>query len=189
MLPRLLWLAVGGVAALLAVVRVQLLVLERYPETAWLATAAGLGAGGALLALVLIMGLGLRSLRKTGWLLVLTPLLFLGAGYYGITRYPAQHFADEELSAQWERLHPALRLAAWMAAVQDQNLLIAQIAPQSSGPADAYSPAVELRVTQAGPIRRWVRQGLFLLMGLEVTSQGDHLHLTLPGVQNFFWPR
>ncbi|MFH1738198.1 MAG: hypothetical protein ABIH23_04265, partial [bacterium] len=49
---------------------------------------------------------------------------------------------------------------------------------------DGYARAVDLRVGAAGPLGNWIRQGLFLMMGLETLRHegtADHLHVALPG--------
>jgi len=48
---------------------------------------------------------------------------------------------------------------------------------------DGFARAVDVRVSDAGALRNWARQGMFLLMGLEAgRHQGtaDHLHISLP---------
>ena len=78
MLPTLLWFVAGGLLALLAAIRLQLVLLGGDPEAGWLAVAAGLMAGGAIFALVCICGLRFRSWRKMGAVVLFFPLLFLG---------------------------------------------------------------------------------------------------------------
>jgi len=198
MLPTLLWFVAGGLLALLAAIRLQLVLLGGDPEAGWLAVAAGLMAGGAIFALVCICGLRFRSWRKMGAVALFFPLLFLGLGYYGTTRYPARNFKTPEIAAEWPMLHPTLRLALWLVSLEDRRMVLTDIArhPREYGemglrrPAasphylhgDGYAHAVDLRVSNVGAARNWARQGCLLLMGLNAechTGTADHLHLAL----------
>jgi hypothetical protein len=200
MLPRIAWLVAGALAAVLTAVRLQLWVIERDAATGWLAVVAGLALGGALWAVVLVVGLRFRSLRWVGLALVLAPLGFLSLGYYGTTRYPAQNFKTQETAAEWKTLHPTLRLALWLLALEDRQLVLTDIARTENDyeemglvrrrdsphyiKEDGYAHAVDLRVSNVGEVRNWARQGLFLLMGLKTSRHvgtADHLHVSLPG--------
>ena len=168
MLPILLWFVASGLLALLAAIRLQLVLLGGDPEAGWLAVA------------------------------LFFPLLFLGLGYYGTTRYPARNFKTPETAAEWPILHPTLRLALWLVSLEDRRMVLTDIArhPREYGemglrrPAasphylhgDGYAHAVDLRVSNVGAARNWARQGFLLLMGLNAvrhTGTADHLHLAL----------
>ena len=187
-------------AALLSAIRVQLTILHADPTAGWLAVVAGLVAGGGLLALVCIVGFRFRSLRKMGLAVCIAPLLFLGLGYYGTTHYPSHNFKTRDTAAEWTTLHPTLRLALWLVALEDQRMVLTDIVRQPAEYAemglpgrggsphylhgDGYAHAVDLRVSNVGETRNWARQGLFLLMGLDAirhTGTADHLHLALSG--------
>jgi hypothetical protein len=45
---------------------------------------------------------------------------------------------------------------------------------------DGYTAAVDLRLAPAGPVRSWLRQGLFVLTGFELQQLPACLHLSLP---------
>lgn len=200
MIPRIAWLALGALGAVLTAVRLQLWVIERDAATGWLAVVAGLAMGGVLWALVLVVGLRFRSLRWVGGALLLAPLAFLLLGYYGTTRYPAHNFKTQETAAEWNTLHPTLRLALWLMALEDRQLVLTDISRTANDyeemgllsrresphyiKGDGYAHAVDLRVSNVGEVRNWARQGLFLLMGLETrrhVGTADHLHVSLPG--------
>jgi len=199
-LPRIAWLALGGLGAVLAAVRLQLWVVERDAAAGWLAVVVGLAMGGALWALVLVVGLRFRSPRWAGGLLVLAPLIFLTLGYYGTTRYPAHNFKTPSTAAEWKTLHPTLRLALWLIALEDRQLVLTDIARTAGDydemglvrqresshyiKGDGYAHAMDVRVSNVGEVRNWARQGLFLLMGLQTrrhVGTADHLHVSLPG--------
>lgn len=200
MLPRIAWLTLGALGAVLTTVRLQLWVIERDATAAWLAVVAGLVVGGALWAVVLAVGLRFRSLRWAGGTLVLAPLIFLALGYYGTTRYPAHNFKTQAAASEWKTLHPTLRLALWLIALEDRQVVLTDIARTASDydemglaprresshyiKGDGYAHAVDVRVSNVGEVRNWARQGLFLLMGLKTrrhVGTADHLHVSLPG--------
>jgi len=200
MLPLLLWCIVGGIVALLTTIRVQLVLLHADPTAGWLAVVAGLFVGGGLLALVSIAGFRFRSLRKMGLAVFITPLLFLVLGYYGTAHYPPHNFKTADTATEWTTLHPTLRLALWLVALEDRRMVLTDIArapaeyrqmglkTQGVSPhylhVDGYTHAVDLRVSNVGETRNWARQGLFSLMSLEAIRHmgtADHLHLALPG--------
>ncbi len=202
MLPRIAWLAVGALGAVLTAVRLQVWLIERAVAVGWLAVVAGLVLGGVGWALVLVVGLGFRSLRWIGAILLLAPLVFLVLGYCGTTRYPAQNFKTPAAASEWKTLHPTLRQALWLMALEDRQLVLTDIARAQSDcdemgmgltrvkeslhyiKDDGYAHAVDLRVSNVGELRNWARQGLFVLMGLKTRRHlgtADHLHVTLPG--------
>lgn len=198
MLPTLLWFGAGMLVALLAAIRLQLVALGADPDAGWLAVGAGLLAGGGIFALVCIIGFRCRSWRKMGMVVLGAPLLFFGLGYYGTTHYPAHNFKTPDTAAQWQTLHPTLRLALWLVSLEDRRMVLTDIArrpgeyaemglqKQGASPhylhGDGYAHAVDLRVSNVGEARNWARQGLFLFMGLDAvrhTGTADHLHLAL----------
>ena len=200
MLPLLLWWAIVVLGALLSTIRVQLAILRADPTAGWLAVVVGLLAGGGILAVVCIVGFRFRSLRKMGLAVFVAPLLFLALGYYGTTHYPQRNFKTATTAAEWTTLHPTLRLALWLVALEDRQMVLTDIAREPAEYAqmglegrahsphylhqDGYAHAVDMRVSNVGETRNWARQGLFLLMGLQAkrhTGTADHLHLALSG--------
>jgi len=199
MLPAILWIGIGIAAAVLTAIRTQLVLLVRTPHAGWLAAVGGLLAGGLVLAVVLVTVFTFRSLRRTGLMLLAVPLLTLAVGYHGISRFPERNFKDAQTAGEWIRLHPTLRLALWIVILEDRHLVITDIVRRPEGyvkmglkprlgsqhylQEDRYARAVDLRVSNAGEIRNWGRQGLFLLMGLRARRHdgtADHLHIALP---------
>jgi len=199
MVPTLLWICCGVAAALLATIRVQLALLVHYPEAAWGALAGGLVAGGLALSLVLVVALRWRSLRGAGLLSSAVLLAVATAGTAGALRFPADNFKTPELRGEWRHLHPTLRLALWVARLGERDLVLTDVsrtpadyqAMSLAQPADSahyahrdgFSRAVDLRVSDAGELRNWARQGVFLLMGLKArrhVGTADHLHVSLP---------
>jgi len=199
MLPALLWIAIGLIAAVLTGMRAQLILLSRMPDGGWLIAAGGLLVGGLVLAVVLATVFTFRSLKGNIALLAGVPLLVLIVGGVGIWRFPERHFKDLQTAVEWRQLHPTLRLAVWLVAVEDRSMVLTDIARTPEGYVgmglepqresrhyvgdDGYSRAVDLRVSDAGQLRNWARQGLFLLMGVETVRHvgtADHLHVALP---------
>lgn len=200
MLPALLWLAVGTIASVLTGMRAQLLLLERFPQGGWMVACAGLLIGGLVLGVALVTVFTCRSLKRTGLLLLVVPLVVAGVGLAGIARFPENHFKDEQVAGEWQQLQPTLRLALWVVALEDWSMVLTDIARTPEGYVsmkleapeesrhyvgeDGYARAVDLRVGDAGALRNWVRQGLLLMMGLETLRHegtADHLHVELPG--------
>lgn len=200
MLPALLWLVVGMIASVLTGMRAQLLLLERFPQGDWMVACGGLLTGGLVLAVFLVTVFTCRSLKRTGLLLLAVPLMVAGVGLAGIARFPERHFKDGQVAAEWGQLHPTLRLALWVVALEDWDMVLTDIArtperyvgmgiepPGESRhyvDEDGYARAVDLRVADAGPLRNWIRQGVLLMMGLETLRHegtADHLHMALPG--------
>lgn len=199
-MPALLWLTCGSLAAVVAGMRVQLLLLARSPQAGWWVTGAGALAAGLALAVVLATVFTCRSLRRTAVLFAALPVLLLGLGLTAAWRCPAARMKTPELAAEWGKLHPTLRLALRLAMLEDRQLVVTDVerdrqayvdmglaAPAASrhyaGP-DAYVRGVDLRVADAGPLRNWARQGLLLIMGVDArrhVGTADHLHVTLPG--------
>lgn len=199
MIPTLLWLLCGAALAVLAAVRVQLALLAPYPGLDWGALAAGLLTGGMLLSLVLVTAFRWRSLRGAGLLTAAVLAGVTAMGTAGVLRFPAGNFKSPELRSEWPRLHPTLRLALWVARLGERDLVLTDLSrrpadygaldlPEPASSAhyvggDGYARAVDLRVHDAGELRNWARQGVFLLMGLRAQRhQGtaDHLHVSLP---------
>lgn len=199
MLPSLLWIAIGLIAAVLTGMRAQLMLLARMPDGGWLAAAGGLLVGGLVLAVALATVFTFRSLKGNLLLLGGVPLLVLIVGGAGIWRFPERHFKDLQTVVEWRQLHPTLRLAVWLVAIEDRSMVLTDIARTPEGYVgmglepqresrhyvgeDGYSRAVDLRVSDAGRLRNWARQGLFLLMGVETVRHvgtADHLHVALP---------
>ena len=200
MLPALLWLAAGVIASVLTGMRAQLLLLERFPQGGWMVACGGLLIGGLVLGVALVTVFTLRSLKRTGLLLLAVPLVVAGVGLAGIAHFPERHFKDGQVAEEWRQLHPTLRLALWVVALEDWSVVLTDIARTPEGYVDmgieplgesrhyvgedGYARAVDLRVSDAGPLRNWVRQGLFLIMGLKTLRHegtADHLHVALPG--------
>jgi len=189
----------GLTAAVLAAIRVQLVLLGQYPGLGWWALAAGLLAGGVALSLVLVVALRWRSLKGAGLLASAVLLSVATVGTAGAMRFPAHNFKSPELRDEWRQLHPTLRLALWVARLGEHDLVLTDLSrtpddyatmslSQPAGSAhythsDGYARAVDLRVSDAGDLRNWARQGVFLLMGLRAQRHGgtaDHLHVSLP---------
>lgn len=188
MLASLLWTACGALAALVAAFRVQLALLSWDPFLGWGALIAGMVVGVAVLALVFITGVW-----KGGWLgtCLLTLVLLLGAlglGYQGLSHPPNGAPADAGAYGEWSQLHPALRLAVWLAKLSGEEPGLAGIAtgadpgcaPLHTRQQDGYAAVVDLRLAPAGPVRTWLRQGLFVLTGFELQQYPACLHLALP---------
>jgi hypothetical protein len=197
-LPGVAWAAVGMAAALPAVVRLQV-VLQRFPLADWLVWSVGM-VGGALLGIVaLVWGLRLpwrwSARRLLPVCLVLTAVLAVG----GLWHFPRHNLKDASVATEWHRLHPTLRWGVWAVRLVDRGLVVTDISRQRSDYVemdlpvltaskhylqwDGYAHAVDLRLRDAGPWRRWFRQGLFLVMGLRAErhqGSAEHLHIYLP---------
>lgn len=199
MIPTILWFACGLPTAVLATIRVQLWILSEYPQAGWVALGGGLVSGGLILGLVALIGLRLRSLRGTGVLMAALLLAVVSAGGLGVARFPERSFKGEQVRAEWGQLHPTLRLALWVAHLAEPDLVLTDVSrlpdeygamglPQTPDShhyvaADGFARAVDVRVSDAGALRNWARQGLFLLMGLEAgrhAGTADHLHVSIP---------
>ena len=196
-MPIVLWFSIGILVSLLAAIRLQVVVLAVEPGADWLAVGVGLLVGGGVLALICIVGLGWRSLCKMGFAISAAPLLFLGLGYYGIAHSPGWNPKTSEHAVEWTVLHPTLRLALWLVSLEDRRMVIgdsARVADADVGPGqrtmpfqndmhgDGYALSVDLHVPRGGETRKWVRQGLFLLMGLAAewkSGETDRIHLAL----------
>lgn len=199
-LGSLVVVAVGGLASLVLLVRVQLAVLARYPGADWPAVVAGLVAGGLVLSLAIGLALRLRSPRRALTLLVVMPLALLTAGCLSVTHFPRANFKSDDLRTEWHRLHPTLRLSLWIARLGETELMLTDVSRTPSdyeamglakpswsshfhSPQDGYAHAIDLRVADAGDLRNWARQGVFLALGLRANRHGgtaDHLHVSLP---------
>lgn len=195
----IVWLA-GGVVSLVLLVRVQLAVLARYPAADWPAVVAGLLAGGVVLAVTTGLALRLRSPRRALVLLLGLPLLLLTAGCLSVTHFPRDNFKTDELRTEWYRLHPTLRVSLWIARLGEGDLVLTDVSRTPAdyddmglteptwsshffSPRDGYAHAIDLRVSDAGDLRNWARQGVFLALGLRASRHGgttDHLHVSLP---------
>ncbi len=201
---RAVVLAAGGVLTLLMAVRLQLQILA-YQTTGdglvpdWLAVVGGLLAGGLILSATLLVVFRTRSARRAGGLLLGVPLVMMLIGCLALSHYPRANFKSDDIRAEWTHLHPTLRHALWVARLGDESLVLTDLRrapddyrlmglripftsrhfPQTDG----YAHAVDLRVTDAGDLQNWARQGLFLLMGLHAGRHGgtaDHLHVSMP---------
>lgn len=200
MLPSLLWIAVGLIAAGLTAMQAQVALLARLPYAGWPGLVAGLLVGGLVFSVFVVVVFTFRSLRSTGWMMLAIPLLVAAAGGSGIY-FPAGPFADAQVAGQWRQLHPTLRLGLRLAHLVDRGWVVTRIA---SAPEEAqegvdpsataedsletqhypdeegYAWAVDLRFSEAGPVRTWLRQGVFLLMGLKMVPCGENqVHLAL----------
>jgi hypothetical protein len=201
MFPTVLWFGTGIAASVLATVRVQLVILSRYPQVDWMALAGGLIAGGLLLFLTLLVGFRMRSPRRAALLMVAIPVIVLTVGCLGATRFPERNFKSALVQEEWNQLHPTLRLALWISWLGERDLVLTDVsrAPgeyeEMGLPAVAaggsrhfpddqgYARAVDIRVSATGEMRDWLRQGSFLLMGLRASRHvgtADHLHVALP---------
>ena len=179
-------LGLGLAATLVVSVRAQLAILERYPEADWLALAGGLLAGGLVLFAAVALAFGLRSPRRALLLLTALPALLLTAGCLSVTHFPEAGFRTGELRGEWERLHPTLRLSLWIARLGGDLVLTdvaGRPAQDGSTPWRGYVRSVDLRAREAGDLRDWARQGLFLALGLKAAPHAGaagHLHVSLP---------
>jgi len=201
MLPTILWFICGFIVAVLTTVRVQLELIVGGMASGWFAAIGGLLAGGLVLALVLAIGLRLRSLRWTGIALLVVPLGALALGYKGASTFPTQNFKSAKVQDEWQRLHPTLRMVLWLAWAGDRNVVLTDIertpedyahmglARRDQSPHfvqdDGFAHAIDVRVSDAGALRNWARQGLFLLVGLDALRHkgtADHLHVSIPQV-------
>ncbi|MEW6752773.1 MAG: hypothetical protein AB1505_17610 [Candidatus Latescibacterota bacterium] len=142
MLPALVWLGLGVGAAALLGIRAQVALAGWYPGAAWSAAVLGLLAGGGILAVFAVIVFTFRSWRLTGLLLVALPVLVVAGGVMAIRRPPADRFVGADTAAQWDQLHPALRLAVRVAAAEDWGLRIADI---------VRAPAAEAPILPEGP--------------------------------------
>ena len=203
----LILLLAGTLTSLILLVRVQLLLLAHYPTAEWPAMAAGLLAGGVPLAIAVAMALRLRSPRRALMLLLALPTMLLTAGCLSVTHFPRSNFKSDELRAEWYRLHPTLRNALWVARLGEGALILTDVTRKPSNygemgltepswsshftsPRNGYAHAIDLRVRDAGDLRNWARQGVFLALGLKADRHGgptdrhggtaDHLHVSLP---------
>lgn len=200
MFPTILWFGCGLAASILATVHLQLEILSRHPQAAWLALAGGLTAGGLLLFLTLLVGFRMRSPRRAAALMVAVPVVVLTVGCLGATRFPERNFKSALVRAEWSQLHPTLRLALWIAWLGEPDLVLTDVSrspesgyeemglPSRGGSlhfpdAQGYARAVDIRVADAGELRNWLRRGAFLIMGLRANRHAgtaDHLHVALP---------
>ena len=195
----LLRLGLGLAATLVVTGRVQLAILQRYPDAEWMALAGGLLAGGLVLFGALSLAFGLPSPRRALLLMAAVPILLLAGGCLSVTHFPEAGFRTPELRGEWERLHPTLRLSLWIGRLGGDVVLTgvarAPVEYGSSGlpepgvpdsvvaPWRGYARAVDLRTRDAGPLGDWARQGLFLALGLEAAPHfgaPGHLRVSLP---------
>ncbi|MBI2505495.1 MAG: hypothetical protein HYW07_19965 [Candidatus Latescibacteria bacterium] len=188
MLASLLWTVCGALAALIAAFRVQLALLSWDPFSGWGGLVVGLVVGALALVLVFITGVWKSSLLGTCLLAVLFFIGVLGLGYQGLSRPPEGAPADSGAYAEWSQLHPALRLAVWLAKLSGEEPGLAGIAAGADAGCaalharlqDGYAGAVDLRFAPAGPVRSWLRQGLFVLTGFELQQYPACSHIALP---------
>lgn len=192
-------LGLGLAAALVVTGRVQLAILQRYPEAEWMALAGGLLAGGLALSVALCLAFGLPSPRRALLLMAAVPILLVAAGCLSVAHFPEAGFRTPELRGEWERLHPTLRLSLWIARLGGE-VVVTGVArapweygspglPESRGPdtlpapGRGYARGVDLRTPEAGPLVFWARQGLFLGLGLKASPHfgaPGHLRVSLP---------
>lgn len=188
MLASLLWTVCGALAALVAAFRVQLALLPWDPFSGWLALIVGMAVGALALVLVFTTGIWKCSWLGTCALAVLFLLAVLGLAYQGLSHPPNGAPADAQAAAEWSQLHPALRQAVWLAKLGGEQPGLAGIATGADpgcaglhgGLQDGYVAAVDLRLAPVGPVRAWLRQGLFVLTGFEFQSYPACFHLALP---------
>lgn len=188
MLASLLWTLCGALAALVAAFRVQLALLPWDPFSGWAALIVGMVVGALALVLVFTTGVWKCSWLGTGLLAVFSVVIVLGLTYHGLTHPPNGAPADAQAYAEWAQLHPSLRQAVWLAKLSGEEPGLAGIATGAdpgcaAGHArqqDGYAAAVDLRLAPVGPVRAWLRQGLFVLTGFEFQSYPACFHLALP---------
>ena len=192
-------LGLGLAATLVVTGRVQLAILQRYPDADWMALAGGLLAGGVALFGALALAFGLPAPRRALLLMAAVPILLLAGGCLAVTHFPEAGFRTHELRGEWERLHPTLRLSLWIARLGGDVVLTgvarAPVEYDSAGlpgpggpdsllaPRRGYARAVDLRTPEAGPLAVWARQGLFLGLGLKAAPHfgaPGHLRVSLP---------
>ena len=194
----LLRLALGLAATLVVSVRVQLAILQRYPDADWMALAGGLLAGGLVLFATVLVTCRLRSPRRALLLLAAIPALLTAAGCLTVTHFPEGGFRTVQLRGEWDRLHPTLRLSLWIARLGGEVVLtdVARRPPgygmgfpeaEAAGPLlppwREYARAVDLRTPDAGDLGNWARQGLFLALGLKAERHAGapgYLQVSLP---------
>ena len=125
-LPGIIWAAVGMAAALPVVVRLQVLLQQRFPAADWLVWVAGM-AGGALLGVVaLVWGLRLPWKWSTRRLLPLSLVCVALLAVGGLWHFPPQNLKDGEVAAEWGRLHPTLRWGLWAVRAVDGGLVLSR---------------------------------------------------------------
>jgi hypothetical protein len=188
MLASLLWTVCGALAALIAAFRVQLALLPWDPFSGWGALIAGLAVGALALLLVFTTGVWKCSWLGSCLLAVLFLAGALGLAYQGLSRPPNGAPADARAYSEWPQLHPALRQAVWLAELSGEEPGLAGIAagadpgcaPLHERQTDGYAGAVDLRLAPAGPVRAWLRQGLFVLTGFEFQQHPACFHVSLP---------
>ena len=132
--------------------------------------------------------------------MVAVPVIVLTVGCLGATRFPQRNFKSELVRAEWNQLHPTLRLGLWIAWLGEPGLVLTDVSrsPQSGyeemglpsrgesphfRDPEGYARAVDIRVSDAGELRNWLRRGGFLIMGLRANRHAgtaDHLHVALP---------
>ncbi|MDA0337686.1 MAG: hypothetical protein O2782_21175 [bacterium] len=199
-IASLILLLAGTVASLIVLVRVQLAMIGRYPTADWPAVVAGLLAGGVVLAISSGIALRLRSPRRVLILLAALPLLLLAAGCLSVTHFPQANFRTDELRTEWYHLHPTLRVSLWIARLSAGDLVLTDVSREPAddaqmglnapawsrhflSPPDGYVHAMDVQVTDAGDLRNWAQQGVFLALGLRADRHGgtnDHLHVSMP---------
>ena len=188
MLASLLWTLCGALAALVAAFRVQLALLPWDPFSGWGALIAGMTVGALALVLVFITGVWKGPWLGTCLLALLFLLAVLGLAYQGLSHLPNGAPADAQAASEWSQLHPVLRQAVWLAKLSGEEPGLAGIAAGADpgcaalhpGQQEGYAGAVDLRLAPAGPVRAWLRQGLFVLTGFAVQQYSACFHLALP---------
>ncbi len=188
MLASLLWTVCGALAALVAAFRVQLALLPWDPFSGWGALILGMAVGALALVLVFTTGVWKCSWLGTSLLAVLFLVAVLGLAYQGWSGPPNGAPSDAQASSEWSKLHPALRQAVWLAKLSGEEPGLAGVATGAdpgcaashAGQQDGYTAAVDLRLAPAGPVRAWLRQGLFVLTGFEFQQYPTCIHLALP---------
>ncbi|MCC7265646.1 MAG: hypothetical protein IT369_24320 [Candidatus Latescibacteria bacterium] len=188
MLASLLWTTCGVLAALVAAFRVQLALLPWDPFSGWAALVVGMVVGAVALVLVFTTGVWKCSWLGTCALAVLFLLAVLGLAYQVLSHPPAGAPANAPAAAEWSQLHPTLRQAVWLAKLSGERPGLAGIAAGADPGCAAlharqqggYTTAVDLRLAPAGPVRAWLRQGLFVLTGFEFQQYPACFHLALP---------
>ncbi|MCR9095427.1 MAG: hypothetical protein NXI30_14495 [bacterium] len=139
-----------------------------------------------------------RDRRREVALVVALPLV-LSFSVYSLGWLSHANAKSPAISASWQALHPALRLAVGTARLADADVVVTDIARSRSDYArmglrpvrrsnhyvqdDGWVHAVDLRTRGRGPVRNALAHAWFVAMGFDTlrhAGTADHLHIALP---------
>lgn len=201
MFLRLILLGIGLVAPFVVLVRISVVMYERYSWNGWLALSAGVMATilllvGYGLVLAARYGLGARVHKN-----IIRGIAILVVSYtlYGLLYYSSMNTKTKEIKSYYRSLHPIMRVALATTTLADQDLLVTDIErkpddyakmglPENQQSlhftqADGYVHAVDLRTKGRAFWKNWGTQAMLQVIGLKTlrhVGTADHLHVYLP---------